>query len=201
MSLFEEHADPTINLLPVDGIVNYYGKVIAQNEADLWLARLLKNIAWRSDEAIVFGKRIATKRKIAWYGDKNYSYTYSSTTRQALPWTGELLILKKLAEAKTGEKYNSCLLNLYHTGEEGVAWHADGEKALKENGAIASLSFGAERKFTFKHKQTKQKTALILEHGSLLVMKGTTQAHWMHSLPKAKQVAQPRISLTFRLMV
>jgi len=94
--------------------------------------------------------------------------------------------------------FNSCLLNLYHSGEEGMAWHSDAEKDLKKNGAIGSLSLGAERKFAFRHKQTKEKVELYLEHGSLLVMKGTTQTNWLHRLPPAKKVTALRINLTFR---
>ena len=100
----------------------------------------------RIDEALIFGKHIITKRKAAWYGDENYSYTYSNFTKHALPWTKELSDLKKFAEEKTGAAYNSCLLNLYHTGDEAMAWHSDDEKMLEKNGTIASLSFGAERK-------------------------------------------------------
>src|SRR6185503_3712203 len=97
-----------------------------------------------------------------------------------------------------GETYNSCLLNLYHDGSEGMAYHSDGETDLKKNGAIASLSFGAERKFSFKHKQTKETVSVILEHGSLLVMKDTTQTNWLHRLPPTKLITKPRVNLTFR---
>ncbi|MGE8380906.1 MAG: alpha-ketoglutarate-dependent dioxygenase AlkB family protein, partial [Sphingobacterium sp.] len=121
-----------------------------------------------------------------------------NTTKRALPWTKELLELKTLAELKTQETYNSCLLNLYHNGDEGMAWHSDGEKDLKKNGAIASLSFGAERKFAFKHKTTKEKVDLILGNGSLLVMKDLTQRYWLHRLPPTKKVFMPRVNLTFR---
>jgi alkylated DNA repair dioxygenase AlkB len=109
-----------------------------------------------------------------------------------------LLELKVVAEKESGERYNSCLLNLYHSGEEGMAWHSDGEKDLKKNGAIASMSFGAERKFAFKHKQTQEIVPIILQHGSLLVMKDQTQTHWLHRLPPTKRVLNPRINLTFR---
>ncbi len=159
---------------------------------------LLENIEWENDKAIIFGKLIVTKRKVAWYGNKPYSYTYSKTTKSALPWTKELLDLKELVEQKTGERFNSCLLNLYHSGEEGMSWHSDGEKDLKKNGAIGSLSFGAERKFLFKHKVTKQNVAVNLQKGSLLVMKGATQTNWLHRLPPTKKVKTPRINLTFR---
>ena len=141
---------------------------------------------------------IVTKRKVAWYGDKPFKYTYSKTTKSALPWTKELLELKDIIEKKTGETFNSCLLNLYHNGEEGMAWHSDGEKDLKKNGAIGSLSFGTDRKFTFKHKATKQIVSILLEKGSLLVMKGTTQTNWLHRLPPTKKIKDPRINLTFR---
>lgn len=198
MELFDIAIDPTFNLLPQDGTVNYYGKLVQQKEANYFLDALLNTIEWRNDEAIIFGKKIITKRKVAWYGEKQFEYTYSNTTKYALPWTKELIALKTLIEQKTGETFNSCLLNLYHNGDEGMAWHSDGETDLKKNGAIASLSFGAERKFAFKHKQTKEKVALILEHGSLLIMKDTTQTHWLHRLPPTKLISKSRVNLTFR---
>lgn len=196
MDLFNTLPDKKRNYLPKDGTVNYYGKILNQKEADYYLKNLLDTIKWRNDEAIIFGKRIITKRKVAWYGDKEYEYTYSNTTKSALPWTKELLELKLLTEYQTGETFNSCLLNLYHDGEEGMAWH--GEKDLKKNGAIASLSFGAERKFAFKHKESKETISLVLEHGSLLVMKDSTQSHWLHRLPPTKLIRRPRVNLTFR---
>jgi len=196
MELFE--IDSTINLLPKDGIVNYYGKVFNAKEANRYFEILLKSIEWRNDEAIVFGKKIITKRKVAWYAEESFEYTYSKTTKRALPWTNDLLELKSLVEQKTGDSFNSCLLNLYHDGSEGMAWHSDGEKDLKKDGAIASLSFGAERKFSFKHKKSKEKIDLVLKHGSLLVMKDTTQTNWLHRLPPTKLALTPRVNLTFR---
>ena len=198
MELFENIADPHKNLLPEDGTVNYYGKILEEEKADQFYLKLLNEIEWRNDEAVIFGKKIITKRKVAWYGDENFEYTYSNSTKKALKWTPELLELKKLTEEKTGEKFNSCLLNLYHDGNEGMAYHSDGEKDLKKNGAIASLSFGAERKFSFKHKTTKEKVELTLANGSLLVMKGETQKFWLHRLPPTKKIFTPRINLTFR---
>lgn len=201
MDLFNQMIDKSQNWLPKDGTVNYYGILFHQKEADYYLSKLLENIEWRNDEAIIFGKKIITKRKVAWYGEKSHEYTYSNTTKYALPWTKELLELKNRIEQETGERFNSCLLNLYHNGEEGMAWHSDGETDLKKDGAIGSLSFGAARKFAFKHKQTKEKVELILEHGCLLVMKGTTQTYWLHRLPPTKKVTKPRINLTFRTIV
>ncbi|SNT27851.1 Alkylated DNA repair dioxygenase AlkB [Ekhidna lutea] len=200
MELFEREAYPSKNWLPHDGTVNYYGKIFELLEADRLFEIFLATIDWQPDQAVIFGKTIVTKRKVAWYAEKSFPYRYSGTTKVALPWTEELRSIKELAEKHSGETYNSCLLNLYHSGEEGMAWHSDGETELKKDGSIASLSFGAERKFSFKHKQTKERIDLLLENGSLLVMKGTTQTHWLHRLPPTKKVNQPRINLTFRQM-
>ncbi|HLO79860.1 MAG TPA: alpha-ketoglutarate-dependent dioxygenase AlkB [Chitinophagaceae bacterium] len=199
--LFGNTIDQSRNYLPYDGEVNYYGPVISRQQADRYLELLMNNIEWRNDEAIIMGKHIITKRKVAWYGEKPFEYTYSRTTKLALPWTKELLELKMITEQRTGETFNSCLLNLYHNGAEGMAWHSDGEKDLKKDGAIGSLSFGAERKFAFKHKRTDETISLVLDHGSLLVMKGTTQTHWLHRLPPTKKISKPRINLTFRTIL
>lgn len=189
------------NILPYDGEAVYYGKVISATGAQRILQLLLDEVVWKNDEAIIFGKHIFTKRKVAWYGDAEYAYTYSNTTKQALLWTPELLKLKLLIEKITGARFNSCLLNLYHNGDEGMAWHSDDEKSLGKNTTIASLSFGAERKFAFKHKSTNQTVSLILDSGSLLVMKGATQTNWLHRLPKTTKVTRPRVNLTFRTMI
>lgn len=199
MNLF--NTEFTANLLPYDGEVNYYGPVLNTNQADHYLTTLLQTIAWKNDEAIIFGKHIITQRKVAWYADREFSYTYSNTTKQALCWTNELLELKAIVKTLTATQFNSCLLNLYHNGSEGMGWHSDDEKALGKNSSIASLSFGAERKFASKHRTSKQVTSLILQHGSLLVMKGTTQTNWLHSLPKTTKVIKPRVNLTFRTMI
>ena len=201
MTLFDNYADENINLLPYDGEVNYYGRLLQRTEADHYYEKLMQHIEWKNDEAFILGKLIVTKRKVAWYAENDFEYTYSNRTKRALRWTAELLELKKITEQRTGETFNSCLLNLYHSGEEGMAWHSDGEKDLQKNGAIGSLSFGAERKFSFKHKQSGEKVNILLEHGSLLVMKGTTQTHWLHRLPPTKTIFQPRINLTFRTIV
>lgn len=201
MQLFDNEIDTAKNILPYDGIVNYYGKIITESKANLYFEKLLNNIKWEHDLNIIFGKIIITKRKVAWYGDKAFEYTYSNNTKLALAWTPELIELKSIAEKTSNETFNSCLLNLYHTGEEGMAWHSDGEKDLKKNGAIASMSFGAERKFIFKHIQTDNKVSLLLENGSLLIMKDTTQTHWLHRLPPTKLIHTPRINLTFRTIV
>ncbi|MBX2897357.1 MAG: alpha-ketoglutarate-dependent dioxygenase AlkB [Cyclobacteriaceae bacterium] len=190
-----------VNLLPFDGLAEYHGKIMSPQKALNYYQLLMDTIEWKNDEAVIFGKHIITKRKVAWYGDEGFSYTYSNITKQALPWTSELLELKLLSEKLTGTTYNSCLLNLYHSGDEGMAWHSDDEKTLGHHSAIASLSFGAERKFSFKHKRTKETVSIMLEQGSLLVMKGATQVNWLHRLPPTAKVKTPRINLTFRTIV
>lgn len=189
------------NILPYDGNAQYYGKVFSSVEAESYYSALLNKIEWRNDEAMMFGKKIITKRKVAWYGEQAFNYTYSKITKKALPWTEELQALKKVAEQHTSESYNSCLLNLYHSGSEGMAWHSDGEKDLKKNGSIASLSLGAERKFSLKHKGSKLRIDIWLENGSLLEMKDNTQDYWLHRLPPTKKIFKPRINLTFRTIV
>jgi alkylated DNA repair dioxygenase AlkB len=196
LDLFNDNKN--LNILPFDGEVQYYGFILNSKTAEYYFEELFKNIYWEHDQVRIFGKLIVTKRKVAWYGDSPFKYTYSNISKKALPWTKELLELKKMAEEHTGETFNSCLLNIYHSGEEGMAWHSDDEIDLKKNGAIASLSLGAERKFSFKHKNTKETVSIILENASLLVMRGTTQTHWLHRLPPTKKVKTPRINLTFR---
>ncbi len=199
MDLFGNN--PTTNLLPCDGTVNYFGPILSIEETRRYYETLLRDIPWKNDEAVIFGKRIITARKVAWYGDSDFSYTYSGTTKQARAWTPELAELKSIVEALTATRFNSCLLNLYHDGNEGMAWHSDDEKSLGKDSTIASISLGAEREFRFKHKRTADQISVLLESGSLLVMKGTTQTHWLHSIPKTKKITTPRINLTFRTMI
>lgn len=193
--------DPSSNLLSGDGRVHYFGPILDPVEVAAYFETLRRTIPWRNDESVIFGKLIRTARQVAWYGDRAFSYTYSGTTKTALPWTPELQALKSRVEAHSGETYNSCLLNLYHHGEEGMAWHSDDESSLARHAAIASLSLGAERKFSFKHKRTGESISLMLKSGSLLVMEGATQTHWLHCLPKSKKVQDARINLTFRTMI
>ena len=198
MNLFNLGINSTDNLLPCDGTVNFYGVVFSPEESASYFKYLMHQIAWKNDELKLFGKHIITKRKVAWYADKQVEYSYSGTKKSSLQWNPELIKLKQKVELLTNETFNSCLCNLYHSGEEGMTWHSDAEKELKKNGAIASLSFGAERKFAFKHKRTGETISLVLPTGSLLVMKGETQSNWLHRLPPTKKTQSPRINLTFR---
>lgn len=188
------------NLLPHDGQSLYFGKIFPEAENTFWFQELFSKIEWQQDEVIMFGKKIITKRKMQWYADSLVEYEYSKVKRTAKIFTAELLQLKQIVEEKSGAKYNSCLLNLYHDGDEGMGWHSDNEPSIVKDAAIAALSFGAERKMSFKHKETKETISLMLENGSLLVMGEGSQTLWWHSIPKTKKVMEPRISLTFRLM-
>jgi alkylated DNA repair dioxygenase AlkB len=196
MELFP--TEPTRNLLPFDGEVYYYGEILTGPQSDFYFKTLFDSIEWRNDEARIFGKHIITSRKVAWYAEEKFPYRYSGSTKYALAWTPELLELKKRVEELTQTTYNSCLLNLYHSGKEGMAWHSDNEAELKQGGSIASVSLGTTRKFAFKHKSEKKTISLNLSSGSLLEMTGQTQNFWLHRLPPMLKVTQPRINLTFR---
>lgn len=189
------------NILPKDGDVSYQDNFFIPKIADEYFALLLNNIDWQSDKAVIYGKEIIARRKVAWYADQQFNYHYSGVNRVAKSWTPLLLKIKSAVESVTGESFNACLLNLYHDGEDGMAWHSDSEKELKKHGAIASLSLGCARKFKFKHKLSKEVVDIVLEPGSLLVMKDATQTHWLHSIPKSKKIVEPRVNLTFRQML
>ena len=188
------------NLLPKDGIAIYHGVIFGEKEATQISKELLDTIPWKQDEVVMFGKKIITKRKVAWYADAGITYTYAGVKKSGLQWTEPLLKIKQKVEAITGATYNACLLNLYHEGEEGMGWHRDNEKEIVAESSIASVSLGAARKFAFKHATTNERIDIELENGSLLDMKGAIQHHWYHSLPKTTRIKQLRINLTFRLM-
>jgi len=190
-----------MNLLPRDGTAIYHGRIFDEPTARHYLDCLASTLPWRHDEVVMFGKRITTAREVAWFADAGIPYRYSGTLKQSVAWTPELVELKARIEQITGLTFNSCLANLYHHGGEGMSWHSDDEKALVKHAGIASLSLGAERMFSFRHKSDGETISLLLENGSLLVMKDETQDHWKHALPKAAKIKEPRINLTFRTMV
>ena len=203
MDLFDDTPEHLINHLPCDGEVNYHSDFLPNEEASLWFERLSADVSWQQEQVILFGKTRVLERKIALYSDKlangsTLSYGYSQVTKQALPWSPLMDALKAQVEACAGQRFNACLLNYYAHGEQSMGWHQDNEPDLVQDGLIASVSLGAQRRFSFKHKVLKNRIDLHLEHGSLLLMRGATQQHWLHQLPKAKQVTQPRINLTFR---
>ena len=194
-------AGEPVNVLPYDGEVFYFSGILNNAEAGFYFDALLHSIEWKQDEVVLFGKYIKTNRKMAWYSEDLRPYRYSNITREALPFTRELLVLKELSERWCGELFNSCLLNFYKDGNEGMGWHSDDEKAIVANSAIASISLGSFRRFDFRHKENRKTISIFLENGSLLLMKGLTQFNWQHALPKSKKITEPRINLTFRKMV
>jgi alkylated DNA repair dioxygenase AlkB len=188
------------NLLPFDGEVYLLENALSPIIASQYFKDLYKNIPWSHDVIQMFGKTITTKRRVAWYSDPGLDYTYSGTKKLSQPWTKPLVELKEIAEDLCETEFNSCLLNLYQDGSEGMGWHADDEKDLLKDGVIASISLGAERRFSFRHKTEKMTLDITLKDGSLLIMKGQTQRFWKHQLPVAKRIKEPRINLTFRQM-
>jgi alkylated DNA repair dioxygenase AlkB len=188
-----------VNLLPCDGVVEYHPHFIDEKKSLWYLKHFLNGMPWRHEELFLFGRQIILSRKVAWFGDVDYHY--AGGIKIANPWTKELLELKELLECFLKVKFNACLLNLYHDGQEGMGWHSDNEKSIEPDSVIASLSLGSARLFSFKHHPKNLKTSLILDNGSLLVMKGVTQRFWKHSLPKTKKSKEIRINLTFRTMV
>ena len=187
-----------MNLLPRDGCVEYLGAIFSKSKSLELFSELLDTIRWQHDEVIMFGQRRVLSRKVAWIGDDSCSYAYSGTIKEPSPWTPALLEIKEHVEQQCDHRFNSCLLNLYHDGSEGMGWHSDDEKTLGRNPVIASVSFGAERIFKLKHRESKEVVSILLENGSLLVMKGETQHHWVHTMPKTKKITTSRINLTFR---
>ena len=171
-------------------------------KADFCFAYLRNNVPWRQDSITVFGKTHPQPRLTAFYGEEGLPYTYSGITMPPLPFPEVLLGLKARVETVAGVGFNSCLLNLYRDGKDSNGWHADDEKELGQNPAIASISLGQERPFRLKHKKEKGLThKLILEHGSLLLMTGPTQHHWLHQVPKTSRAIGERINLTFRTVL
>jgi alkylated DNA repair dioxygenase AlkB len=147
----------------------------------------------------VNGVATETARYALWYGDRPFRYIHSGIRRQVEPWPEDLLDdARRLAEELAQARFDSCVLNLYHDGSEGMAWHSDSEAAYGLHTAIASLSLGATRKFAFMHKRTRERRDMMLRHGQFIVMRGETQRHWVHAVAKTATVSTPRISLTFR---
>ena len=193
-------SSPISGILTKDGYTKYHPEFFSPTESEQYFQKLLESISWQPEELILFGKKITTSRKVAWVGDPNCSYTYSGVKKYPNPWIPELIEIKNKVEELTKIKFNSCLLNLYHNGNEGMGWHADNEPELDELAPIASISLGQERKFSFKHKKDKTLISIFLESGSLLIMHPPTQEFWNHSLPKTKKFNGPRINLTFRVI-
>ena len=202
MDLFTSEKNNTpIKLALPDANITYYSSFFSPDESSEYFQILLNEIEWQEDDIKVFGKTYKQPRLTALYGMNNASYRYSGITMFPKPFNSILKEIKTKIEEITEIKFTTVLLNFYRDGSDSNGWHSDDEKELGENPLIASISLGAERTFRLRHKKDKtQKKNLILQHGSLLIMKGETQHHWQHCIPKSKKDIKPRINLTFRVI-
>ena len=189
----------TLNL--PDAEIMYYPHFFDKPESDLIFAQLNNEIPWQEDTIRVFGKEYQQPRLTALFGNEGKSYSYSNIKMEPHLWSPLLQKIKLVVENSTNTKFTSVLLNSYRNGKDSNGWHADNEKELGLNPIIASLSFGTERVFQLKHNSIiGLKQNILLEHGSLLLMKGTTQHFWKHQIPKTSKNIGPRINLTFRVI-
>lgn len=190
-----------LNLNLPDADIRYYPNFFSFDEATHYFRVLRERIPWQQDKIKVFGKTFPQPRLTSLYGNNEKPYTYSNITMFPNMLEGELQEIKEKVDEKVGEIFTTCLLNLYRNGQDSNGWHADDEKELGPNPTIASVSFGQERYFRLRHKNDKsQKHKILLEHGSLLLMQGTTQHHWEHQIPKTSKKIGERINLTFRII-
>ncbi|MGN6437378.1 MAG: alpha-ketoglutarate-dependent dioxygenase AlkB family protein [Agriterribacter sp.] len=188
-----------MNILPFDGEAFLYKDIFSAGESDNYCMLLATNIAWKQEAITMFGKKVMQPRLTALYGDAGKAYRYSGITMHPLPWSRELMEIKIRVEELCGHKFSTALLNYYRNGQDSMGWHRDNEKELGKNPVIASVSFGAERIFQFRHHKEKSNVqSVLLTHGSLLLMQGTTQHCWYHQLPKTKVSMGERINITFR---
>ncbi len=188
-------------LLPDSNDFLYYRGFIADEQADRTFAQLAQLIAWHTERITLFGRHYESPRLVAWYGDAGAVYRYSGITHQPHPWTKELLALRADLEAFLGVRFTSVLLNRYRDGRDSVSWHSDDEPELGARPVIASVSLGVARTFCLRSKRDRaRRVSLRLEHGSLLLMRGESQAAWQHAVLKERHVSGERINLTFRVL-
>src|SRR4051812_48601024 len=182
--------------------VVFYPAYFPTAEADRLLEQLIATTGWRQDSMKMFGESKPLPRLTAWYGDPGTRYVYSGIVNEPLPWTAALAEVKEAAEAASGVAFNGVLLNRYRTGRDSMGWHADDEPEFGDEPVIASVSFGGSRTFQLRHKRRKElKGSVELTHGSLLIMRGGTQANWLHQIPKTAKPVEERLNLTFRAIV
>jgi alkylated DNA repair dioxygenase AlkB len=197
---FENNLQKTV-VINTDGEVIFYPHFFSIQESECLFSDLYSSVKWKQDTIRFYGKKIPLPRLTGWYGDEGKSYTYSGIEQHPDPWTPTLKLIKLKAEEISEVTFNSVLLNLYRDGKDSVSWHSDDEPELGENPIIASISFGATRRFSLKHKISKDyKIDINLLNGSLLLMKGKTQHCWQHQIPKTSKFVEPRINLTFRVI-
>ena len=193
-------SEPIIFDLP-DADIVYYPNFFDLDDANKIFQDLVAEIPWQQDEIKVFNNIHPQPRLTALFGNEGKPYSYSNIKMQPHHWTFSLQKIKSLVENETNCNFTTVLLNYYRNGKDSNGWHADNEKELGTNPIIASLSFGAERVFQMKHNSIADlKQNIILENGSLLLMKGTTQHFWKHQIPKTAKPIGARINLTFRII-
>lgn len=206
-SLFETSQDDNApRRLPLpEADVSYFPHAFSRQDADRFLENLQTELPWRQDTIVLFGKPVKIPRLQSWHGDPQCTYTYSNLTLSPHPWTKTLLSIKTCCESLCASKhdirFNSVLANWYRDGKDSMSFHSDDEPELGINPVIASVTLGASRPFVFKHKETKQKYTQVLEHGSVLIMAGTTQSHYVHGIAKTTKPIDGRINLTFRHLI
>lgn len=202
-SLFDLPAEVhTIALGLPDSDIVYVRDLIAADDGGRLLDEVVASSAWRQDSIKMYGREIPVPRLNAWHGDPGRTYTYSGIALEPEPWTAPLTEIRELVEVELGTSFNSVLVNLYRDGSDGVSWHSDDEPELGPAPTIASVSLGATRRFQLRHRQEPaRRAALDLEHGSVLVMRGSTQRCWHHQVPKTTRQVAPRVNLTFRQIV
>jgi alkylated DNA repair dioxygenase AlkB len=193
-------SEPIIFNLP-DAEIIYYPHFFDKKVADILFDQLTSDIPWQQDDIRVFGKTHPQPRLTALFGNEGKSYSYSNIKMQPHPWNPLLQKIKLQVESVSGTNFTTVLLNQYRDGKDSNGWHSDNEKKLGTNPIIASVSFGTERVFQLKHNTISNlKQNILLEHGSLLLMKGTTQHFWKHQIPKTSKTIGSRINLTFRVI-
>jgi alkylated DNA repair dioxygenase AlkB len=198
LSLFETSGQSAG--LPAN-LLEYRTGFFNEAESQMLLNTFINTILWVQEDIKMYGKLVKTPRLTSWYGDSNKEYTYSGIGHHPIPWTKELLMIKERIEPVAGVIFNSVLLNYYRDGNDSVAWHSDDEEELGINPIIASVSFGQARRFDIRHKQDREnKYSIYLENGSLLIMKGDLQHHWVHQIPKSTKPLNVRVNLTFRVI-
>ena len=190
-----------ITHLPMpDADVTLYEAQSSQLVGNYSAQDLIDNIAWRKETIKLYGKTYVQPRLLEFYGDEGVSYVYSRKRYTAKPWTPLLADLRDIAEQVSGQRSNSVLANYYRDERDSMGFHADDEPELGAEPTIVSMSFGATRVFVMKHKTNKDVASvrLPLHDGSILVMKGQTQHHWVHGIEKKARSIGPRVNLTFR---
>jgi alkylated DNA repair dioxygenase AlkB len=190
----------SLEVLPFDGSAQLFPQFFNTSTAQEHFSALINEVPWEEHQLVLFGKKVSEPRRSAWIADNDIHYVYSGVERPAHIWSPTLTSIREAITRGTGQRFNSVLANLYRDGNDAMGWHSDDEPCNGPEPVIASVSFGAERRFDFRHRTSKEKASVVLPHGSLLLMSGLSQHCWQHSIARSKKVTSPRINLTFRFV-